>query len=92
MVISHRRLSITEGMSMRTISVKLPDSLALRLRRVVARRRATQSEVIREALEAHLAAPGPGTWAELVGDLAGSVRGGPRDLSSNKRHMKGFGR
>ena len=77
---------------MRTISVKLPDSLAMRLRRAVARRRATQSDLIREALEAHLATPRPGSCFELVGDLAGSLRGGPRDLSSNKRHLKGFGR
>ena len=77
---------------MRTISVKLPDSLALRLRRAMARRRTTQSEVIREALEAHLAAASPGSCSEIVGDLAGSLRGGPADLSSNKRHLKGFGR
>jgi hypothetical protein len=32
-----------------------------------------------------------GSWFELVGYLAGSVRGGPRDLSSNKRHVRGFG-
>jgi len=91
-VISVRQVSITEDVAMRTVTVKLPDSLAVRLRQVVARRRATQSDVIREALEAHLDAPGVGSCAELVGDLAGSLRGGPRDLSSNKRHLKGFGR
>ena len=92
MVILLRQSGITQVSSMRTITVKLPDSLALRLRQVVGRRRATQSDVIREALEAHLAAPSPGSCFELVGDLAGSLRGGARDLSSNKRHLKGFGR
>jgi Arc/MetJ-type ribon-helix-helix transcriptional regulator len=76
----------------RTVTIKLPDSLALRLKQAVARRRATQSEVIREALEAHLAAPSAGSYLELVGDLAGSLRGGARDLSSNERRLKGFGR
>jgi ribbon-helix-helix CopG family protein len=91
-VISHWQPGITEDRSLRTISVKLPEGLALRLRQVVGRRGVTQSEVIREALEAHLAAPSPGSCLDLVGDLAGSVRGGPRDLSSSRRHLKGFGR
>jgi hypothetical protein len=92
MVISIRPTSITAGPSMRTITVKLPDGLARRLGQAVVRRRATQSEVIRQALEAHLAEPSLGSCLELVGDLAGSLRGGPPDLSSNKRHLKGFGR
>jgi predicted DNA-binding protein len=79
-------------MPVRTVTIKLPDSLALRLKQTVARRRATQSEVIREALAAHLAAPSVGSYLELVGDLAGSLRGGAPDLSSNKRRLKGFGR
>jgi predicted DNA-binding protein len=92
MVISDRQRGNTEGTPVRTVTIKLPDSLARRLQQTVARRGATQSEVIREALEAHLAAPSAGSCLELVGDLAGSVRRGPPDLSSNKRRLKGFGR
>lgn len=78
---------------MRTVTLKLPDSLAMRLRHVVARRATTQSAVIREALEAHLEASGSRqSCLDLARDLAGSVRGGPRDLSSNKRHLRGLGR
>jgi Arc/MetJ-type ribon-helix-helix transcriptional regulator len=79
---------------MPTVTVKLPRNLALRLRRAVARRGTTQSEIIRGALEAHLgAAEATGvSCLDVVGDLAGSLRGGPRDLSSDKRHLKGFGR
>jgi predicted DNA-binding protein len=79
---------------MRTVTLKLPESLAMRLRHVVARRATTQSAVIREALEAHLDASARGRQSclDLARDLAGSVRGGPRDLSSNKRHLRGFGR
>jgi predicted DNA-binding protein len=92
MVISACHKGNTEDAAVRTVTIKLPDSLALRLKQTVARRRATQSEVIREALEAHLAAPSVGSFLELVGDLAGSVRGGVADLSSNKSRLKGFGR
>jgi hypothetical protein len=92
MVRSNRQRGNTEDTPVRTVTIKLPDSLALRLKQTVARRRATQSEVIREALEAHLAAPSPGSYLEIVGDLAGSLRGGAADLSSNKRRLKGFGR
>ena len=28
---------------------------------------------------------------EQAGDLVGCFKGGPRDLASNARHMKGFG-
>jgi predicted DNA-binding protein len=92
MVISNGQHGSTKDTPVRTVTIKLPDSLALRLKQTVARRRATQSEVIREALEAHLAAPSVGSYLDLVGDLAGSLRGGAPDLSSNKRRLKGFGR
>jgi predicted DNA-binding protein len=92
MVISDRHTRNTEDLVVRTVTIKLPDSLALRLQQTVARRRATQSEVIREALEAHLAGPSEGSYLELVGDLAGSLQGGAPDLSSNRRRLKGFGR
>lgn len=32
------------------------------------------------------------TFGELAGHLAGSVKGGPSDLSTNKKYMEGFGR
>jgi Ribbon-helix-helix protein, copG family len=92
MVRSDRQHGNTEETPVRTVTIKLPDSLALRLKQAVARRRATQSEVIREALEAHLAAPSVGSYLELVGDLAGSLRGAAPDLSSSKRRLRGFGR
>ena len=76
----------------RTITVKLPDSLAARLSGAVRRRSRTQSELIREALELHLDANAHrgGSCADLAGDLAGSVSG-PADLSSNRRRLRGYG-
>jgi Arc/MetJ-type ribon-helix-helix transcriptional regulator len=82
---------------MRTITVKIPETLVARLAALVRRRATSQSAVVRRALEAHLeqsAAPGggEGSCLDLARDLAGSLRGGPRDLSSHKRHLKGYGR
>jgi metal-responsive CopG/Arc/MetJ family transcriptional regulator len=79
---------------MRTITLKLPESLALRLNAIVRRRSTTRSAVVREALEALLGSqPGAGeSCAELAGDLVGSLRGLPRDLSSSPRHLRGYGR
>lgn len=79
---------------MPTITVKVSRPLAERLTRTVVRRRSTRSAVVREALEAHLAAEGAGTEGscfDLTSDLAGSVRG-PADLSSSRRRLRGYGR
>jgi Arc/MetJ-type ribon-helix-helix transcriptional regulator len=79
---------------MPTITVKVSRSLAERLTRTVVRRRSTRSAVVREALEAHLAAEvgaKEGSCFDLTSDLAGSVRG-PSDLSSNRRRLKAYGR
>lgn len=79
---------------MRTITVKLPDSLAARLTSLVKRRGRPQSEVVREALESHpalAAEAADGSCLDLARDLAGSLDG-PPDLSSNSRHKRDYGR
>jgi predicted transcriptional regulator len=79
---------------MRTITVKLPRPLGDRLSRAVVRRRSTRSAVVREAIEAYLAAesgPCKGSCHDLAADLAGSVSG-PTDLSSSRLRMSGYGR
>ena len=79
---------------MPTITVKLPRVLAERLRTAVVRRRSTRSAVVRDAIEALLAADAgraEGSCYDLSSDLAGIVIG-PVDLSSNRRRLKGYGR
>ena len=79
---------------MRTITVKLPRPLGERLSRAVVRRRSTRSAVVREAIEAYLAAEVGGTEGscfDLASDLAGAVKG-PSDLSSNRLRLRGYGR
>ena len=79
---------------MRSITVKLPEPLAARLRVAVRKRGSTQSAVVREALDAHLSrspASGAGSGLDLVRDLVGSVAG-PPDLSTNRGHLRRYGR
>jgi predicted transcriptional regulator len=75
---------------MRTTSLKLSPALDRRLSDVARRRGTTRSAIVREALEAFLAAR-RGSIADLAGDLIGSLEG-PGDLSTNPRHMDGYGR
>jgi predicted transcriptional regulator len=79
---------------MRTITLKLPDGLAARVSATVRRRGVSTSALVREAIEDRLRSEkrsGAGVCLDLAGDLAGIVEG-PADLSSNGRHLKGYGR
>jgi predicted DNA-binding protein len=79
---------------MATVTVKLPDALATRLKTAVKRRGGSQSALLREALEAHLETGEEalaGTCFDLARDLAGSLDG-PVDLSSHRRHLRNYGR
>jgi Arc/MetJ-type ribon-helix-helix transcriptional regulator len=79
---------------MKTISVKVPEDLDLKLNAVAAKRRESKSAIIRAALD-HLVksseASTPNSCLDLAKDLIGSVEG-PPDLSYNKKHLKGYGR
>ena len=78
----------------RTISVKIPRPLAVRLSAAVRRRKTSQSAIVREALESHLRSQpldAAGSFLELAGDLVGSVAG-PADLSAKKGRLRGYGR
>ena len=79
---------------MKTLSVKLPEALAARLTATARKRGQSKSAVARAILDEYLS---QGTAAagvsclDLVGDLVGCVEG-PGDLSTNPRHMCGYGR
>jgi predicted transcriptional regulator len=79
---------------MRTVSLKLPDPLHEQLAAAARRRGTSKSNLVREALLAYLdgeTARTGGSVLDLVENLAGCVEG-PKDLSTGKRHMSGFGR
>jgi hypothetical protein len=49
---------------------------------------------VREILERHLVAsePAPESALARAGDLVGSVKRKPKDLSTNPKYLRGFGR
>jgi len=79
---------------LKTMTVKVPKALANRLALVVQERGGNQSQVVREALEAHLGQPRmvTGSCLDLARDLAGIVDSAPPDLSTNRRHLRRYGR
>ena len=79
---------------MRTISLRLPEELLAQLEREAKARRVPKSALVRESLETALrprARRGRKSCYDLARDLAGSVRGLPRDLTHNPKYMDGFG-
>jgi len=82
-------------LAMNTISLKLPDKLLALLEKESRARRTTKSSLIRESLEKTLVSRPSGNKAscyDLAQDLVGSLKGLPRDLATNPKHMEGFGR
>ena len=79
---------------MPALSLKLPRSLLAKLDAVARRRKTTKSAVLREALESYFK-NGSGKPKVSAYDLAKDLCGryeGPRDLSTNPKHMEGYGR
>ena len=80
---------------MKTLSLKVPESLDRKLSAVVKRRHMAKSDVVREALEQYLDESQEvraGSFLELAGDLVGCVKDAPSDLSINPKHLSGYGR
>ncbi len=82
-------------MASQRISVRVPGGIARRLKERSRATGARESQVVREALEQYLSTNRKEqTTYDLLREagLIGCVRGGPRDLSTNKRYFKGFGK
>lgn len=79
---------------MKTVSLKMPDSLDEELSEVARRTGRSKSLVVRMALSEFLprrARPSRKSFLSRARDLAGSVSGAP-DLSTSKRRLEGYGR
>jgi hypothetical protein len=75
------------------LSVKLSPEIDSELDAAARRRGVSRSFLVREALVAYFAGQResrPRRFGELAADLAGSCPG-PADLSTDPRHMEGFG-
>jgi metal-responsive CopG/Arc/MetJ family transcriptional regulator len=81
-------------MASRRIPVRIPGALGRRLRRRSLMKGQSESEVVRRALETYLARTGDERWAYDLAKqsgLIGCLRRAPRDLSTSRRHLNGFG-
>jgi predicted transcriptional regulator len=75
---------------MRTVSFKLPEALDDALSTLARRRGASRSALVREAIAA-FAADKPKSVTTAVDEITSPLEG-PRDLSTNAKHMAGFGK
>ncbi len=81
-------------MSSQRITIRISESLVKRLKKHAGMRGRPESALVREALENYLSQAQPSRSAyDLAREtgLIGCVRGGPSDLSTNRKHFQGFG-
>jgi Arc/MetJ-type ribon-helix-helix transcriptional regulator len=78
--------------SMKAISIKLPEPMLHRVMQHAMQKSINQSDVIRAALTAYLASDQAAeeSAASQAARWAGLGKG-PADLSTNPKHLKGFG-
>ena len=76
----------------KTLTIRLPDSLLTEIEQESQARRISKSDVARDWLrQRRIPAAKGGSMRDLIGDLMGSVKGLPSDLSSNKqKHLPGL--
>ena len=78
---------------MKTLSLKLSESLLAKLTSVARERGESRSALLREAIEKYITGDNhvsKGSCLDLAKNLVGCVKG-PVDLSFNKKHMRGYG-
>ena len=78
---------------MKTLTVRLPESLVAEIEVESRGRRCSKSDIVRERLQrAASSARNSSALLEAIGDLIGSVDGLPSDLSGRKkRYLKATG-
>jgi predicted transcriptional regulator len=78
---------------MKTLSLKVPESLLEKLDSAARKRGESRSSLLREAIQTVIGGEGyiqDGSCLDLAKDLAGCVKG-PEDLSFNKKRMDSYG-
>ena len=91
---SDKCVKMSDIMSSQRITIRISESLGKRLKKQAGTRRRSESALVREALESYL---GEASTSSSAYDLAreagliGCVRRGPSDLSTNRKHLEGFG-
>lgn len=77
---------------MATITSKVPAETARWLQEQATRQKRPKSAIVREALERLRHEEMLGSALQAAGDAVGRVASGVRDLGSNKRRLRGFGK
>ncbi len=78
---------------MKTLTVKVPEEIDVKLEVVAAQRNKSKSALIRAAIEHLLGAdetPMPNSCLDLARDLSGCIEGA-EDLSHNEKYLRGYG-
>jgi predicted DNA-binding protein len=81
--------------AMTTITCKIPEKLDSELEAVAEKRGISKSEFVREAIEHNLDQQKKQVKLsayDVMKEACGIIKGGPRDLATNPKHLKGFGR
>jgi metal-responsive CopG/Arc/MetJ family transcriptional regulator len=77
---------------MKSITVKVSSRLSARVATLAKKRKISRSEVVRQAIEAIPdETPETDTILHRVRHLVGVLTDLPKDLSTNKKYMRGFG-
>lgn len=76
---------------MKTVTLKLPEQLGAWVEAEANRTGISKSEVIRQILQERQQRRGETAYG-MAADLCGCVGSGRRDLSTNKKYLKGFGK
>ena len=84
-------------MSTRTLTLKVSDQLRKQIAAASRRKNISSSELVRRAVQRYVVDPeeeeaGFVSACELAGDLVGSLKGGPKDLASNPKHLQDYGK
>jgi hypothetical protein len=74
----------------KTLTVKLPDPLFAEIESAARARKVAKSEIVRERLERGKTVK-TSLWSRME-DLVVEDDSLPRDLSSNKKHLRGYGK
>jgi hypothetical protein len=75
---------------LKTMTIKVPALLSTKVARLAKKRGTSQSEIVRQALQAYAGDELP-SFSESAADFCGVAKG-PGDLSTNPRYFEDFGK
>ena len=74
------------------LSVRVSRRVSARLGVLAQKRHVPVSQIVREAVERYALSEEPSMWEAAKHLFEAKPWRGPKDLSTNKKHMKGYGR